>query len=180
MSIVSSSPQLNITDFKDITDPSYVGPGSWNIIHRISFKARTRESQINFIELMKEICQGFPCTICRGHCVEYIKNHPLEEYVGVTMEINKELINLGMFIWSWKFHNVVNKRLNKPFMSWDTAYNFYSNSDSVCSTACMNTNHTPEPEKISDNSIKISLPSNIINIPEPNIKNFNQNFRSFK
>lgn len=126
-------------DFKNITNPEYVGPGSWNIIHRISFKARTRESQLSFIELMKEICYGFPCKVCRGHCNEYIKNHPMEEYIGVTIDINDSSLQLGLFIWTWKFHNAVNKRLNKPIMDWNTAYNFYSETEpTVCSSRCMN------------------------------------------
>lgn len=127
-----------LANFKDHTDPVYIGPGTWNVIHRIAFKSRTREEQLNFIQLMKDICYGFPCSLCKGHCTEYIKNHPMEEYIDTTLEVKGEKIVMGMFVWTWKFHNAVNARIKKPIMSWDTAYNLYSDSESlVCSKNCL-------------------------------------------
>jgi hypothetical protein len=130
-----------LKQFKDHTDPSYVGPGSWNIIHQVAWRARTPEAQQWFIEFMKELCYHFPCVVCRGHCSEYIKNHPIEDYLEVTIEIEKQKVPLGLFIWTWKFHNAVNTRLRKPVMSWDTAYTLYSeleNSNNlVCSKTCL-------------------------------------------
>lgn len=129
-----------IKDFKDNTDPLYIGPGTWNVIHRIAFNSRTKEEQLAYINLIKDICSGFPCEICRGHCNEYIKNHPLEDYLDTLLEVKGQKLSLGMFIWSWKFHNAVNMRTNKPMMSWDTAYNLYSQKDSlVCSKNCLAT-----------------------------------------
>lgn len=124
--------------FRDSTDPSYVGPGTWNLLHRQAFDARSPDKQKEFINLMKDACYGFPCINCRVHCSDYINNHPLEEFLNSTIEINGEKLLLGMFVWTWKFHNAVNKRIGKPIMSWDTAYNLYSASDSlVCSKACL-------------------------------------------
>jgi len=127
-----------IQQFKDHTDPKYIGPGTWDTIHRLAFKAHTKKSQLGFIESMKEICYGFGCKVCRGHCSEYIKNHPMEEYIGMQVDVDGQDIELGMFVWTWKFHNAVNARLKKPIMSWLTAYNLYSESDSlVCSKSCL-------------------------------------------
>lgn len=124
-------------EFKDYTDPKYIGPGTWNTIHRYAFIVRLPSEQKNFIKFMKDICSGFPCTVCRGHCTEYIKNNPMEQYIDVGININGETVILGLFIWSWKFHNAVNARLKKPIMSWDTAYNLYSNTENlVCSSSC--------------------------------------------
>ena len=123
--------------FKDHTNPEYVGPGTWNSIHRLAFLATTKEKQDCFVKTMKEICDGFPCLNCRYHCSEYITNHPMEEYKDKMVDINGEKQPLGLFLWSWKFHNAVNARLNKPIMSWDTAYNLYSdNNNLVCSKSC--------------------------------------------
>ena len=125
------------TEFKDHTDPEYVGPGTWNSIHRMAFSAKTKEQQNCFISMMNEICNGFPCLNCRYHCSEYIRNHPMEEYLEMKVEVNNETLPLGLFLWSWKFHNAVNSRLKKPIMSWDTAYNIYSdNNNLVCSKSC--------------------------------------------
>lgn len=129
-----------LSDYKDHTDPKYIGPGTWNVIHRRAFKARTNTQQVEFIGFMKDICQEFPCTVCRGHCTEYITNHPMEDYVDVSVDINGEHIPIGLFVWTWKFHNAVNARIKKPIMSWDTAYNLYSNTESlVCSKNCLET-----------------------------------------
>jgi hypothetical protein len=126
------------TQYKDHTDPKYTGPGTWNVLHRLAFKARTRKAQTNFIEVMKETCAGFSCVVCRGHCSEYIKNHPLEEYLGIKVSIGDQTLDLGMFVWTWKFHNAVNARLKKPIMSWITAYNLYSEARNlVCSKSCL-------------------------------------------
>lgn len=127
-----------IDQYPDHTDPKYVGPGTWNVIHRRSFKAQDKERQLAFIQEMQDICYGFPCSVCRGHCTEYIKTHPLEEYLNTEIEIEGEMKSLGMFIWGWRFHNAVNTRLKKPLMSWDTAYTLYSEKNGMmCSKSCL-------------------------------------------
>lgn len=126
-----------VTEFKDHTDPEYVGPGAWNTIHRMAFSAKTKEQQTIFIQSMNDICSGFPCLNCRYHCSEYIRNHPMEEYVNMSVDVNGEKLPLGLFLWSWKFHNAVNARLKKPIMDWNTAYNIYSDNDNlVCNKNC--------------------------------------------
>ena len=127
-----------LSDYKDNTDPKYIGPGTWSAIHKYAYKARTHERQLAFIEFMKDICYGFPCAVCKTHCTEYIKNHPMEDFLDIFVDINGEKIMLGMFVWSWKFHNTVNVRIKNPIMSWDTAYNLYSDIEPlVCSKNCL-------------------------------------------
>jgi hypothetical protein len=132
-----------LDQFKDHTDPKYVGPGIWNIIHRRAWLLRDQpmEAQKAFIEFMADVCYNFPCIVCRGHCSEYIKNHPMEEYLGVTVKTSSGTEALGLFIWTWKFHNAVNIRLRKPIMSWETAYALYSGvqeqNNLVCSKTCL-------------------------------------------
>ncbi|CAH6420826.1 Erv1/Alr family protein [uncultured virus] len=152
-----------ISDFKNNTDPEYVGPGTWNIIHRVAYKAQKHEQQLQFIILMKEICSGFPCDLCKDHCTEYIKNHPLEEYLDILVDINGEKLELGMFVWAWKFHNAVNIRIKKPIMSWDTAYNLYSQSESlICSKNCLAAGDTlPDGLEHSNSDVPI-LPEPIV------------------
>lgn len=151
-----------IDEFSDHTDPKYVGPGTWNVIHRVAFLARTKDEQLEFIKLMKLICSGFPCSVCRGHCTTYINDNPMEEFLEIKIDMDGKELELGMFLWSWKFHNAVNLRIDKPLMSWDTAYNLYSDSESlVCSSSCAHADngqvnqkpkyHTP-PTVIEDKS----------------------------
>ena len=153
-----------LSQYKDHTDPKYIGPGTWDVTHRRAFKARTHEQQVLFIEYMKDICYGFPCIVCKGHCTEYIKNHPMEDYLDILVDINGEKLQLGMFIWCWKFHNAVNARLNKPLMSWDTAYNLFNESESlVCSKNCLEAEGAP-PDGL-EHEKRIIVPV----LPEPSI-----------
>ena len=126
------------SDYRDHTDPKYVGPGTWNVIHRQAYKAQTEEEEVRFKLSMEDICHGFPCTVCRGHCTEYIQNHPIADWFGKTVEVDdkgtKVVKRLGVFIWSCMFHNAVNARIHKPVMNWETCYGIYS-SDS-CSQVC--------------------------------------------
>lgn len=164
-----------ISDYQDVTDPKYIGPGTWNVIHRRAYKARSQKQQTDFIEFMKDICNGFPCFVCKGHCTEYIKNHPMEEYLAVMIDIKGQKIALGLFVWTWKFHNAVNTRINKPIMSWETAYNLYSEKESlVCSKNCLeagggatskNTPHYAPDQIVSKTDVSK------INIPVPKVGN---------
>lgn len=150
-----------ITDFKDRTDPKYIGPGTWSVIHTLAYKARNIEKQRDFIYFMKEICESFPCVVCKGHCKEYINNHPIEDYLGILVDINGEKFMIGMFVWAWKFHNAVNVRIKKPIMSWDTAYNLYSEQEPlVCSKSCLEADLQHQKEDNNNNK------KNIIKIPQ--------------
>lgn len=127
-------------DYKDHTDPNYVGPGTWNSGHRLSIKAITKSLQLEFIKYWTEICQTYPCHKCRDDSLLYIKNHPMEDYLNVDVILdNGQVKKLGLFVWMWNFHNYVNAKLNKPKMSWDTVYNMYSeDQELICGLSCLN------------------------------------------
>lgn len=165
----------SIKDFKDTTDPKIIGPGSWNIIHRMAFAAKTRPAMENFIFLMKQICDGFPCKVCKGHCQEYIKNHPMEKEYNTL--VGGE--SLGMFLWSWRFHNAVNLRLGKPQMNWQTAYDLYSGKMGeieVCSANCQNADEklindasSSEYNPFKTSYISSGSDNRLSSLPEPKI-----------
>lgn len=130
---------LKTTDFPDITNPKYVGPGVWLLIHQKAASVKTTKDQMDYIAFVHSVCENFPCKFCRGHCKEYIEEHPLEDYINVYIKENKRKLYIGLFIWSWKFHNSVNQRLNKALMDWETAYAIYvenNESKKVCSKSC--------------------------------------------
>jgi hypothetical protein len=125
----------------DITDPKYIGPGIWMLLHQKGSKANTKEKQKEFIQFVKDVYENFPCNFCRGHFKVYIQEHPLEKYLNVYLVgENGKKIMIGMFLWSWKFHNAVNHRLQKPMMNWDTAYEMYyvlpTTEKKICSKEC--------------------------------------------
>lgn len=125
------------SQFKDITDPTFIGPGIWFEIHSKTFRANTRNLQIEVIREIKDIINNFPCENCKAHAQQYLKNHPPEEYIDIYVDN----MNLGLFVYCWRFHNSVNARLNKPIMSWDTAFDLYNVTEEkkgMCSKSCMN------------------------------------------
>lgn len=137
---LTSNPKLNgqATDYKDHTDPKYIGPGKWHDIHQVAWEAQNKIGKEHFVSFMNNLCEKFPCSTCRSHCKEYMQNHPMKNYEDVLVEVGNDRLSLGLFVWAWKFHNAVNARLNKPQMSWDTCYNMYSGKPGlVCSKACL-------------------------------------------
>ena len=128
------------SDYKDHTDPRYIGPGYWVIIHKKAFEANTIEKQKAFVEFVKDACYTFPCNNCREHCTEYIKQFDPSVYIGKVIldELGQSQI-WGMFIWAWQFHNAVNQRIGKPQMEFITALDLHSKLPEMCGPGCLET-----------------------------------------
>lgn len=123
-----------MTDLKKLADPKSFGPGAWLMIHVLAYHAKTNEEKRTFENAMRTICPGLICETCKVHCGEYLRNHPIRDYWNVK---NKAGEDIGMFKWSWAFHNAVNARLGKEIMDYETAYHLYSGEpDTVCTTDC--------------------------------------------
>jgi hypothetical protein len=119
-----------------LSDPRYIGPGSWFVIHTTARYADTIQKKRDFSGFMKRFCEEFRCKECSGHCQKYIKDHPIEPYFNLRSPHGEEI---GCFKWTWKFHNAVNNRLGKPIVDFQTAYDMYfewKGSNNVCSSNC--------------------------------------------
>lgn len=125
------TPQINNDKSKVLSNPKYVGPGTWHVIHALAYAAKTKNEQQQFVKTMHTICETFPCENCKEHCKEYIKNNPMNKLIDVEFDTGEKL---GLFMWTWKFHNAVNQRIGKNTMSWSDAYSLYSgvNKKSSC------------------------------------------------
>ena len=117
-------------------DPKLIGYGIWTLIHIFSLRLGKEE----FINFMYNISIFFPCVKCKKHCIEYMKINPIEEYKNKIFKRsdNNEFLEIGLFVWTWKFHNAVNKRLNKEEKKLIDMYNLYSNKNNVCGINCFN------------------------------------------
>lgn len=136
---------VGIKNFKDHTDPKYIGPGHWFVMHSNAIKAKTKKEITECIQSIKKLCKEFPCVVCRTHSSEYLKNHPIEKDADTLILIDKNKKELGLFMWTWKFHNSVNFRTKKPLMNWSTAYNLFAEKQSqVCSMACLTAENNNE------------------------------------
>ena len=116
---------------KDVTDPTFVGPGYWVMWHYETVDMTSEDEQRAWIPRFRAAIKKFPCTTCRTHAEKYLELNPPEGFVGVKY-LN---LNLGMFVYLNTFHNSVNARTGKPAMSIEQAYNTYSNT-TACGSTC--------------------------------------------
>lgn len=110
------------------SDPKKLG-AIWFTIHIMAKHADTIERKNQFIDYMYLLSAEFPCGKCRLHIQEYLKANPFEPFMNM---VNEKGEDIGMFNWSWLFHNTVNIRLNKPYVDWDTAWQMYDSGREVC------------------------------------------------
>lgn len=96
-------------------EPTIWGPHMWTMIHLICLQApetidaNVRNSYYMFFSMMPYV---LPCDKCREHWLSHIQQHPLEN----ALETRDKL-----FKWSVDMHNIVNKSLGKPEMSYEEA-----------------------------------------------------------
>jgi hypothetical protein len=95
---------------------------SWNTIHIKARNANTPEKKQEFIRYINYLATHFPCPQCVNHIKEYLVQHPIESYLNVKDGNGKDI---GLFKWSWEFHNAVNRRLGKAEMTWDKLLKIY-------------------------------------------------------
>ena len=82
------------------------GKATWYFFHSLIEKTNDdlfSKNRIEIINLCKIILTNLPCPICRKHANDYIIKNPIYG--------NKNKNELKLYF--WKFHNFVNKRLNK-------------------------------------------------------------------
>ncbi len=111
------------------SDPASIGPGMWLSIHFKAKHATTEETKKEFIDYMYLLSIEFPCGKCRAHIQEYLETHPFTDFLNMTNEKGQ---HIGMFRYSWLFHNTVNLRLHKPFVNWQTAVAMFNTDGQPC------------------------------------------------
>lgn len=105
---------------------SYFGPGVWLIIHIMSIDAVTDEKITCFIDWLTVMLNRLPCSKCVKHATYYLSKHDPNIYRKTTNSDNKLV---GMFTWTWIFHNSVNQRLGKDIYDFAESYEMYLPKD---------------------------------------------------
>ena len=131
-----------------ITDPKIIGPGIWVQIHIKGILAVNEKSKQDFIDFIWFQAETFPCQTCRKHINEYLNSHPFTHLYNAKNEKGEEI---GMFKWSWMFHNTVNTRLGKPYMDWNTAWEMYKDYREGVVPCTENCGDKPDPKEIINN-----------------------------
>lgn len=125
---------MEVTQF---ADPVKVGPGIWFSLHLMALHATTDELKRAFLIYVENLCANFRCQDCQKHFRKYLDEHPLLPYWDRKDGQGRPL---GMFIWSWEFHNAVNRFLHKYEPTLEEAYDYYHNNMIGVCTDCGHTN----------------------------------------
>lgn len=102
-------------------EPTIWGPHMWTMIHLICLQApkeidvNIRNTYYMFFSMMPYV---LPCDKCREHWLEHIQTYPLENVLN-TRET--------LFKWSVDMHNIVNKSLGKAEISYEEAFQHWTN-----------------------------------------------------
>ena len=94
-------------------DPEYAGPGAWLTLHVSAIEADEKRRPRDFTTQLNNVVKYFPCPVCREDTKKFIRQFPPDRW------------NRGMFDWTVKHHNSVNRRLGKPEYTTQQAYNIY-------------------------------------------------------
>jgi len=95
------------------------GPIGWAWLHTqaINYPQNpTKFEQIAMFTRFWSFIQTLPCIECRIHATNYTRIYP-PDFSG----------SIGFQIWAWRFHNMVNYRLDKPLMSVNEYRRMYMN-----------------------------------------------------
>jgi Erv1 / Alr family len=102
-------------------DPKVWGPHLWKYMHcsAANYPERPSERQIqDMITWLKTLTVTIPCVKCKEHYGKYIHNHNSELHAICSSK--DSLFNFIVDI-----HNQVNKRNNKPIVTYDQAKQLY-------------------------------------------------------
>lgn len=114
--------------YSELPDQQKLGSGQWFTIHKLAKRAITENKKRQFVEVMDDIREEMRCIKCKEHMTEYMRNNPFAPY----WNYREDGIQMGLFKWTWIFHNSVNERLGKPYVPWEVAKKmYYSNNDQI-------------------------------------------------
>ena len=151
---------------KLVSTPETIGPGLWISIHLKAKHAIDDKSKEEFIDYMYMLSAEFPCGKCRGHLQEYLRDHPFEPYMNLVDEKGNPI---GMMKWSWTFHNAVNLRLHKPFVSWQNALAMFYTEQEPCSSCTVKQADTNKKDIPQNSAEEVSVPDKKV---QPLLRNF--------
>ena len=103
-------------------DPSVWGPAFWLFIH-ISTRNYPEKASPICKEQMKQFIIGLPCALPCKVCSEHARAFIESNYEHLDGVVSGRDVLFKFFV---DFHNKVNRRYNKPIMSYEDAYALYS------------------------------------------------------
>ena len=86
------------------------GNQGWNWLHLTAINYSQNPTPIDkkiIIERITKFVYRLPCADCKSHAIKYFQDNPISVANSNDLQY-----------WTWRFHNFVNYRLNKPLMSY--------------------------------------------------------------
>lgn len=103
-------------------DPA--APGRWESIHLTGAWVDNPQKFAFFCSWIRHQIENMKCQDCINHAREYMENNPPEKADDA-------------FVWTWQFHNTVNRRLGKSEMPYQTAREMYLQKGLTnCASGC--------------------------------------------
>jgi hypothetical protein len=99
--------------------PNIWGPFFWHTIHIVALgypKQPTYSDKKSAKEFYESFVFLIPCSVCREHYKEHLRNHPITPFLDSRMDLMK---------WTVQVHNQVNKMLGKPEWSIEEVISYY-------------------------------------------------------
>ena len=95
------------------------GPATWSLFHIIGEKIETNNYNDiqNALKIIQIICNNLPCPDCTRDAIATLSKYNLKKIVS------KEDLKLFLYM----FHNIVNKKLNKPIIENEQLDEIYRN-----------------------------------------------------
>lgn len=144
---------------------------TWTFLHSFPL-ALNNEFYDNYktqiLSLLYDICINVPCPLCSNHATKTLKKY---NYFHESINTTTRELSLNIF----RFHNEVNKMLNKPLFN-DTILNNYNNIDfqSVYNEWC-------DKFTIKTINLKLYYHKKNVNLTRSKVINFvNHNIKHFK
>lgn len=126
----------DVVGYQKLVNPAIVGPGQWYMLHSLAaYCDADQNTRWDFFEnfVRTDFLKKIRCEKCNGHANAFLASTP----IGTRLRPNPTYGNfrdkrgrpLGLFKWTFDFHNTVNKRLNKRIMSLDDAISIFVDND---------------------------------------------------
>ncbi len=100
----------------------YWGPLTWKALHSITYNypenpnINVKKTYVHFFN--KIVPNMLPCIICFNHYLKYISSRPIHNYINNKTDLVRWLVDM---------HNSINRRNNKPILSYWDVDNIYKN-----------------------------------------------------
>lgn len=119
--IDDNKPKFSTKSFllNKFTDPKYIGPGIWWVLH-----ATAEHNPTLFERLWNILIDNFPCKSCSEHLTYFSTRYPICSYGRSNYPI-----------YVWNFHDEINIKLGKHSTDIDATITFFKKSES-CKAGC--------------------------------------------